>query len=347
MTTTVKAALLNAAGTKLAAGTISAQVAVLTEGMVRAMMLSRLMTATAVLVVVSLIGLGGSVGVYRTLAAGQAEENKPAQARPEAPQAPEQSRKADTTREQWFGGRWIPVLAFVGLDEQGMFFVAEITISHEIRAAGLPIPHVRQMGTDLAHVRVYDSQGKAIDRRTVEQVLKKKATLSVVAYGEPQLDPVCLGHIQQLVKEGTLIFVLPPPGLPMPVRPAIPGPAPAGPLPAAAAPAGQRITQLEDLPEKKRAPSDTSNNNSHQLEIVSQEGRMRVRGVFGQDSFDASADRVRYNDSTKWLILESDEASGVRAHWQRANGQREEIRARKVYYSLNDDQIRVERALTR
>src|SRR3954449_11687362 len=60
---TIKAASLLAAGQAATTGVISAKVAVLTEGMVRAMFLAKLKTVTCALALTVLVGLGGGGGV--------------------------------------------------------------------------------------------------------------------------------------------------------------------------------------------------------------------------------------------------------------------------------------------
>jgi RNA polymerase sigma factor (sigma-70 family) len=70
---TVKAALVMT-GQAAAAGALSAPVVALTEEVVKAMYLSRLRTALVVVLVVSVLGLGGGAGVYQALAQGPDQE---------------------------------------------------------------------------------------------------------------------------------------------------------------------------------------------------------------------------------------------------------------------------------
>jgi RNA polymerase sigma factor (sigma-70 family) len=81
---TVKAATLIAAG-QAAAGIVSARVAVLTEGVVKAMLLTKLKTLGAVVLVVALVSVGA--GALRPAAAADEQETKEA-ARPTATPAP-------------------------------------------------------------------------------------------------------------------------------------------------------------------------------------------------------------------------------------------------------------------
>jgi hypothetical protein len=77
---TVRAATLVAAGNTAAAGVISAQVAALTEGVLRAMVLSKLKIALVVLVGLAVLGAGTGWIAERTRAAGGQtvrKDNKP------------------------------------------------------------------------------------------------------------------------------------------------------------------------------------------------------------------------------------------------------------------------------
>jgi RNA polymerase sigma factor (sigma-70 family) len=81
---TVKAALLTAAGGLSAAGSVSAPVLALSEGVVKTMLLAKLRIATAVAVVLTVIGLGAVGVLYPTQAA-----------EPEAPKKAEEPRHVE------------------------------------------------------------------------------------------------------------------------------------------------------------------------------------------------------------------------------------------------------------
>jgi RNA polymerase sigma factor (sigma-70 family) len=103
---TIKAASLCAAGQAVAAGVISANVAALTEGMLKTMLLTKLKIATAVLLVVALIGLIVSVGALtpETGAEARAEDQKPSADAPKTPPGKEADKpKTDHDRLQ---GTW-------------------------------------------------------------------------------------------------------------------------------------------------------------------------------------------------------------------------------------------------
>ena len=75
--TTIKAALLVAAGNTLAA-TVSTQAAALTEGVLQAMFLTKLKIATAVVLALAVVGMGGSMFTYNTWAKEKGQVKKDA-----------------------------------------------------------------------------------------------------------------------------------------------------------------------------------------------------------------------------------------------------------------------------
>src|SRR6266849_5415046 len=75
--TTIKAALLVAAGTSLAAG-VSTHAAALTEGVLHAMFLTKLKIVTAVVLTLALVGMGGGMFTYNTWAREKSTEKKDA-----------------------------------------------------------------------------------------------------------------------------------------------------------------------------------------------------------------------------------------------------------------------------
>src|SRR5262249_23922770 len=77
MQTTVEAALAVATG-NTATGIISAQAAVLTEGMVRTMLMTKFQTFAAMVLAIGLIGAGAGVGTYQVLGQTQEEAKSPA-----------------------------------------------------------------------------------------------------------------------------------------------------------------------------------------------------------------------------------------------------------------------------
>jgi RNA polymerase sigma factor (sigma-70 family) len=75
LSSTIKAASLHAAG-QAATGVISTEVAALTEGVLKTMLVSKLKTATALLLAVALLGVHGGLLTYRATAAGQTEAKR-------------------------------------------------------------------------------------------------------------------------------------------------------------------------------------------------------------------------------------------------------------------------------
>jgi RNA polymerase sigma factor (sigma-70 family) len=71
LSSTIKAVAVAAAGQAATAGVISAQVAALTEGVLKAMLLTKLKTATALMIAVTLVCLGGGVVTHDYAAAQQ------------------------------------------------------------------------------------------------------------------------------------------------------------------------------------------------------------------------------------------------------------------------------------
>jgi RNA polymerase sigma factor (sigma-70 family) len=81
---TVHAAAAFAAGQAAVAGAVPAQVAVLTEGVLKGMLLTKMKIATAVLLVAAALGTGAGEFAYRSQAAqAPAQNNSPYQARPD------------------------------------------------------------------------------------------------------------------------------------------------------------------------------------------------------------------------------------------------------------------------
>ena len=97
---TVQAATLMAAGKALAAGAISAKVVALTEGVLKAMLITKLKITLAVLLAVNLVGAGVGLVYCQTAGIGQDKQGKPAltQEKPNVPttagQQPEPRKEA-------------------------------------------------------------------------------------------------------------------------------------------------------------------------------------------------------------------------------------------------------------
>jgi hypothetical protein len=70
----------------------------------------------------------------------------------------------------------------------------------------MPSPGVRESSYDLNEVQVLDTQGKKVGKKELAKRLKAE-TVAVASFGALPLDPLHL----RVLKEGTLIFILPAP----------------------------------------------------------------------------------------------------------------------------------------
>jgi RNA polymerase sigma factor (sigma-70 family) len=104
MTSTVKAATLTGAGNAVTS-VVSTKVAALTEGVMKAMVLTKLKISAALVLILCILGAGASVLTLRTLAAGQQEAKKEPAPKPEgeAPDAPAAKPKDD---KELLQGTW-------------------------------------------------------------------------------------------------------------------------------------------------------------------------------------------------------------------------------------------------
>jgi RNA polymerase sigma factor (sigma-70 family) len=250
---TVKAAALVAAG-QAAAGTIPAQVVALSEGVLKAMLLTKLRTVTAVVLAVGLLGLGAAAGVYPTRAG-----EPPAAAEP--PAQPALARAAD--RKQ--AGESLPIgplpqTAYVSLFGDHGIQVTWATTVYVPRSykdpAGHNITYYERVGSfttrvcPRAAVQVFDTRGRKVEAKKLTRLVQGKI-LALVAFD---------GHWEvlerlRLFKDGTLLFILPP-GFNVPEVPpppvggtviATPAPVAAAPVPVAPTPLPVAPTVREEL----------------------------------------------------------------------------------------------------
>ena len=106
---TVKATANLAAGPAAAGGMISAKVAALTEGVLKAMFLTRLKTLGTVLLAATLLAAAGGLFTYNSLAAEQEEATKGGEPQPSG--KPADKAKADRDKLQ---GAWVAVSGETG-----------------------------------------------------------------------------------------------------------------------------------------------------------------------------------------------------------------------------------------
>jgi RNA polymerase sigma factor (sigma-70 family) len=217
---TVQAAALSAAGQ--AAGAVSAPVAALTEGVLRAMFVSKCQPALAVVLAVGLLGAGW--GVYQTRADDPAgkEGNKPAPAEkavgarekldlPDGSPPVQVLASIDRTGKLVIKSKVIAVAGGVGMQQARQGGPGGIQVGGGapgggaiVVAFGGPGPKMHTQTYDLAKVQVFDTKGKKLDKKAVVKRLKKE-TVALASLFEPKVDPLHL----RLLKDDTLVFVLP------------------------------------------------------------------------------------------------------------------------------------------
>jgi RNA polymerase sigma factor (sigma-70 family) len=230
---TIEAVSLFTAGPAAASGAISGPVAALTEGVLRSMLLYKAKLALGAVLMMGL--LVGGWGVYSTQAAGRSDGPIVRSDPPALPMA--KPKKIE------FATSSAPVQVFASLDKdkklviktnvqlpgEGVVQVGSVQVAGALPGA-LPPPNpvkmlspvilgeVRTRTYDLDTVEVFDTQGKKLDAKEVQKRLKDEVTLALASLQGEAVDP---RHLR-LIKDGTLIFVLPAPK----VGPAVPAPGP-------------------------------------------------------------------------------------------------------------------------
>jgi RNA polymerase sigma factor (sigma-70 family) len=262
VTSTIKVASLFAAGQAVATGAISVKVAALTEGVLKAMLFTKIKSVMAVvLLVAALVGGAGlmsatqggegpakqnkksdtvrisdanegdgiiidvsksmadggkrdgiKIDVSKSMANGirrdgvedekpkkdaEKEDAKPAKAQGKLPKGP------------------TPTQALVSIDKDGQLVVRTLDSSTEVIEKDINGKRVTTYYTvetpmrryyKLENVKVHDTKGKAIDKKELPKLVKED-TPALVTKGGIAVDPLHL----RLCKEGTLLFLLPPP----------------------------------------------------------------------------------------------------------------------------------------
>jgi RNA polymerase sigma factor (sigma-70 family) len=222
LASTMKAATLFAAGQAAASGVISAEVAALTEGVLKSMVLSKAKLALCVALVIGL--LVGGWGVYGTRAA---DRGKPPAARTGKPA---KDAPANKKKEGKFATGPAPVQVLASIKGKKLVIKTNVQVPGngqvqvgQVRIGGLPpgmppvrpklllpviLGKVRTLTYDLKKVKVFDTKGKQLDPKEVVKRLKKET----LALASLQGEAVDARHLR-LIKDGTLVFVLPaPPG---------------------------------------------------------------------------------------------------------------------------------------
>jgi RNA polymerase sigma factor (sigma-70 family) len=249
---TIKAASLFAAGQAAAAGGASVQAVALMEGVLKTMLLTKLKIATTLVLGVGLLGI--SWGLYPSRAASPPEGKQEA-----APPPPSEfgapGKEGGPPAKDGQGEKKIrlpkgpaPFQLLVSLTKDGKLAVKA---EHIVAAVGVRVPPRRmgqapapmpedpppgprvliksmggglgpmarppgplELSYDLNEVQVFDTKGKEVGKKELAKLLKDE-TVAVASFGDQPPDPLHL----RILKEGTLVFVLPLPaagGMPLP-----------------------------------------------------------------------------------------------------------------------------------
>jgi RNA polymerase sigma factor (sigma-70 family) len=236
ISSTIKAASLFAAEQAAAAGALSVQAVALAEGVLKTMFVAKLKIATTIVLGMGLLGV--SWGLYPTRAAAPLEgKQEAAPPPPSAFAAP--SKEGGKPAKDGQGEKKIglpkgppPVQVLASLTEDGKLMVKsehilvhkKVVRAHPWPEDALPGPHVVikgfsgglaamrpkgviELSYDLKDVQVLDTKGKEVEKKELAKLLKDE-TLAVASFSE--FDPLHL----RILKEGTLVFILPPPSPP-------------------------------------------------------------------------------------------------------------------------------------
>ncbi len=193
-----------------AAGVVSGRVALLVEGVLKAMLLTKLKTVTALVLVVALLGLTAGTGLFRT-AAATAETPR---ARAAADQEDEQPAEAASPRDRLplpAGQAPVQILArrTRGGKIQVKMVSTELRRINAVNAAGQPVeafqraPVIVERVYDRDAVKAYDTHLKKVNAKDLAKTLQHEV-LALAVFG-----PTPDRRHFRLVKEGTLVFVLP------------------------------------------------------------------------------------------------------------------------------------------
>jgi RNA polymerase sigma factor (sigma-70 family) len=211
-----------------AAGALPAGVSALTEGMVKSMLIRKLKIGTVGLLALGVAALAAGGAARKALA-------RPDESVPGAKKATNAKAPAVADASHW-PSRPMPVPVLANIDKDGSVITRHIVTAMNVRrvigADGeervftepVVIPQIRRGEKDV--VKMFDTKGRRVEPKDWARLLKKPVLALAYLNGETP-DPQHL----RLIKEGTLILVLPPP--PPPAAPAVPPvPAvPAAPLP--------------------------------------------------------------------------------------------------------------------
>ena len=252
VSSTVKAAALLVAAGHLAAGVVSAPVAALIEGVLTTMFLSKVKWGLALAFAVGLLVTGWGICYTPAVdAPGKADGSRSAPAAgASAVQAPAVGAPRKEGEEIDLPRTPAPVQVLARIDSDGGLVIKRV--GHFVRMGagpgaiaggggpgplpapgagggirvgfGGPPPGVQSQTYKLEEVEVFDTKGRKLDQKEVAERLKQE-TVALASLTGQKVDPLHL----RLIKDGTLVFVLPlPKGGPGGALPGLPPP-PGGP----------------------------------------------------------------------------------------------------------------------
>jgi RNA polymerase sigma factor (sigma-70 family) len=228
VSSTIKAAPLFAAGQTAVTGLVSGKVAALTEGVMKAMLMTKLKSLATVLALASLIAFGG--GLLSHQMAATAQQNQQTDGAPPASQqadvkepAKKSEKKGNSKADQGrqpserltdcLPGGSAPVQGLVSLKEGtlvvhtlGVDSVTPLTKVVDGKNVTSYIVKQKMMvtGYDIKDVKVLDVKGRSIDVKELPKLLKDQI-VALIAKDGLKVDPLHL----RLYNERTLLFLLP------------------------------------------------------------------------------------------------------------------------------------------
>jgi RNA polymerase sigma factor (sigma-70 family) len=220
--TTVRAATGIAAGQAAAGGYVSVQVAALIEGVMKVMLVNKLKNVTAFLAILSLIGLGVGSAAYQSIAA----EPAPTAASPAFNAAPAPAEDAKPSDRVELPKDFPPQQALAKVDKEGQITVKNQVNTYKVVTTPGPgpgqttaamVPETSIIATNYKsdEYSAHDVKGKKIEPKDLAKRLEKEALVLTSNSGKP-VDPLHL----RLMKEDTIVLVLPLPQAAVPPTPA-------------------------------------------------------------------------------------------------------------------------------
>lgn len=319
---TSRTATLIAAGQAAAPGAISAKVAALSEGVLKAMLFAKLRAALTVAMVLGFLGLIGGLGAYRSLAGDSAGDEAgdpppPTQkVAPPAKPAPSAGRpiaEVDDGFQDAFAADRLPdgqppTQALVSLAKDGELIVRTGSTFYEPVTARLAdgrvvtsyrrVSQVRTEHFNRGEFKVRDTHGKPVGAKQLPNLMKGEI-VALIHRSQAEID---LLHLR-LIKDGTLVFLLPPR-----TTSAVPSVVEVAPPAAPLQPPLVALPQLPNDPSVPLPPQDTATGKAQPARanelIVSATRQLQIAMDVKHKDMDAAA-AVR-------LFMSADQG----AHWE-------------------------------